>query len=269
MMEDIDLDRLKYCFGSIPMLYDDLRPSYPEAVPSLIFNEFTGEKPAEILEIGTGTGKATALFAAIECKITALDLSQELIDLAQLRLKKYSNITYTVRPFETLETSKLFDIIFSAQAFHWIDQAVGMLKVSQLLKDNGVFALFWYVIRYQASPQLQSIRNVIVANAPIFEEWPDAGDKQFDSFSDHWFHQISSSGNFENPKRTVITSILNYNKERFVNLVGTYAWFQTLSKVKQTRLREQLIEIIGEATKELELPVRTLLITGNKVVSKC
>lgn len=35
-------------------------------------------------------------------------------------------------------------MIYSAQAFHWLDKNIKYKKCHELLKDNGYLVLFWY-----------------------------------------------------------------------------------------------------------------------------
>lgn len=59
---------------------------------------------------------------------------------------KYSNVLVDVVPFEewNCTDNEKYDMIYSAQAFHWIDKKVKYKKCHELLKDNGYHVLFWY-----------------------------------------------------------------------------------------------------------------------------
>lgn len=57
---------------------------------------------------------------------------------------KYSNALVDVVPFEewNCTDNEKYDMIYSAQAFHWIDKKVKYKKCHELLKDNGYLVLF-------------------------------------------------------------------------------------------------------------------------------
>ena len=58
----------------------------------------------------------------------------------------YSNVTIDVAAFEDWINTEdqEYDMIYSAQAFHWINKDVKYQKCYQLLKDKGFLVLFWY-----------------------------------------------------------------------------------------------------------------------------
>lgn len=59
----------------------------------------------------------------------------------------YSNVTIDVASFQdwiNTEDQK-YDMIYSAQAFHWMDKDIKYQKCYELLKDKGYLVLFWYM----------------------------------------------------------------------------------------------------------------------------
>lgn len=66
----------------------------------------------------------------------------------------YSNVTIDVASFEEWKCNEdlKFDLIYSAQAFHWIDKNMKYKKCYELLKDKGYLVLFWYEPTGHKSP---------------------------------------------------------------------------------------------------------------------
>lgn len=131
-------------FNSVATLYDAVRPGYPEA----LFEDVLALSgiPAEgrILEIGCGPGKATLPFARRGYSLLCLELGEELATLARENCRPYPRVEIQTTTFEAWETQeRAFDLVISAQAFHWIPPEVGYLKVQQVLKPSGTMALFW------------------------------------------------------------------------------------------------------------------------------
>jgi hypothetical protein len=58
----------------------------------------------------------------------------------------YSNVTIDVASFEDwiCTEDQKYDMIYSAQAFHWINKDIKYQKCYELLKDKGYLVLFWY-----------------------------------------------------------------------------------------------------------------------------
>lgn len=59
----------------------------------------------------------------------------------------YSNVTIDVASFtDWINTEdQKYDMIYSAQAFHWMDKDIKYQKCYELLKDKGYLVLFWYM----------------------------------------------------------------------------------------------------------------------------
>lgn len=57
-----------------------------------------------------------------------------------------SNVTIDVASSEDwiYTEDQKYDMIYSAQAFHWINKDIKYQKCYELLKDNGYLVLFWY-----------------------------------------------------------------------------------------------------------------------------
>src|SRR5262249_34986086 len=91
------------------------------------------------LEIGAGTGKATMKMAARGLDITALEPSPEMA--AVLRSKGIDPIETT---FESWQLERAaFQLVYAAQALHWVHAADRYERVASALARGGVVALFW------------------------------------------------------------------------------------------------------------------------------
>ena len=83
-------ERLKNSFGKISLIYDEVRPNYPGKLIHDVIEISDIPNGGKVLEIGTGTGKATISFAEKGYAITALDISKEQMDIARKKLSKFS-----------------------------------------------------------------------------------------------------------------------------------------------------------------------------------
>ena len=133
---------LKTTFNTAAVLYEDIRPGYPEKLIQDIINLSDLEDHSRILEVGGGTGKATQPFAERGYELVCLDIGADLIAVARERLRKYPNVSFVQQAFEAWKPEGTFDLIISATAFHWIDPKVRYLKAFQVLKSNGCLAVF-------------------------------------------------------------------------------------------------------------------------------
>ena len=100
-----------------------------------------------ILEIGCGTGRILNLLLQMDCKVTGIDISQEMLDKAS---KKYHNqikngkLTLRNHDFTTDKINDRFDnILMTFYTFNYIlDRPIDFLKnVYNSLKDNGLLLM--------------------------------------------------------------------------------------------------------------------------------
>ena len=124
--------------------YDTFRPSYPSEIVDKIIRTTNITSNSKLLEIGAGSGKATLLFAPHNYEILCVDPGENLVKNGRIKFSEYNKINFVVARFEELDLlPKQYDVVFSAQSFHWIPQPIGYEKCSYILRDNGHLALFW------------------------------------------------------------------------------------------------------------------------------
>lgn len=100
----------------------------------------------KILELGCGTGNYTKLLseALPEARIIAIDISREMIKVAEEKLKG-KNITFLIRDAEKLDLKERFDLITSNAAFQWFEDLEKALKQYRALLRQGAglsFSIF-------------------------------------------------------------------------------------------------------------------------------
>lgn len=131
-------------FDQTAEYYDTFRPSYPKDIIDQIISTTNINEHSKLLEIGAGSGKATALFAPYNFNIHCIEPGENLARNGRIKFSKSDNIKFEVGRFEDINLPlKYYHTIFSAQAFHWIPQPIGYEKCASILKDNGYIALFW------------------------------------------------------------------------------------------------------------------------------
>ena len=98
-------------------------------------------KSQTFLDIGTGTGEIPIALSNSVKEITAIDFSQEMINIAKLKREKLdiNNITFQVQDcYNPSFNDKTFDIITVINLLHLLDKPEQFLNsVKGLLEDNG------------------------------------------------------------------------------------------------------------------------------------
>lgn len=91
------------------------------------------------LEIGCGTGLFTRLFAETGAQILAVDISQDLIDLAKQHEFPLRNVTFRAVPFEDPEIANAgpFDAVIGSSVLHHLEVQAALQRIFGLLKPGG------------------------------------------------------------------------------------------------------------------------------------
>ena len=133
-------------YKGIAEIYDEIRPSYPEELIQDVISKTNLDLKNALLDIGAGTGKATIQFAEKGFSVHAIEIGEDMAEILKEKCVDYPNVSVNVVSFEEWNCPKnlLFDMIYSAQSFHWLDLNVKYKKCHELLKNEGHLVLFWY-----------------------------------------------------------------------------------------------------------------------------
>lgn len=128
-------------FESMAAAYDLGRPGYPDA----LYEDLAAlvPPPASVLEIGAGTGHATAALAARGYRIVALEPGPQLARLARRKVAGRGLVEVLETPFEAWTPGpRRFEMIAAATSFHWLDTDVARQRCAQALDHGGVVAVW-------------------------------------------------------------------------------------------------------------------------------
>ncbi|MGH3942958.1 MAG: methyltransferase domain-containing protein [Pseudonocardiaceae bacterium] len=145
-------------FGEDAEQYDRARPSYPAE----LIDDLVGPAVRRVLDVGCGTGIAARLFAARGCVVLGVEPDARMAALARRH-----GIEVAVAAFESWNPPpEPFDLVYSAQAWHWIDPVIGVAKAGRVLRPGGRFAIFWNT--YVHAPEVQAaFAEVYRRHAPV------------------------------------------------------------------------------------------------------
>ncbi len=134
-------------FDEIVENYDKARPRYPSELFEDIFKYVSEADGKRALEIGAGTGKATAPILDAGYDVTAVELGANMAEFLTERFKGNSSFNVIVDSFENVPLEdESYDLIYAGSAFHWVEAEIGCPKALRLLKSGGAIALFRYNI---------------------------------------------------------------------------------------------------------------------------
>ena len=138
-----DTGNLGGTFDTVVSNYDKMRPGYATELFDTIFNYVPVGENSRVVEVGSGSGQATAPVVKTGCELIAAEYGENFSKLLLEKFKDYPKFSVKTGKFEELDfPSDSFDLIFSATAFHWVPEETGYKKVFDMLKPGGAFARF-------------------------------------------------------------------------------------------------------------------------------
>lgn len=128
-------------FDAAAAAYDQYRPRYPESLFAALRDQ-TGLTPtSRILEVGSGTGKATSSLVSRGWNVLAVEPGGE---MAQMTREKFDRGLFDVEvaTFDEWDPQgRTFDVLFSATAYHWVHPSLRWTKAAQILRPGGYVAV--------------------------------------------------------------------------------------------------------------------------------
>ena len=257
----MDFRKESEMFNQAADYYDRFRPSYPkEIVDSLI--SVTGiSEGANLLEIGSGSGKATELFADKGYQILAVDPGQDLVKLGNERFER-KGVSFEVGRFEEFDLKKqYYDVIYAAQSFHWVPQPAGYEKCAYALKDNGYIALFWNMyILYdnELDKEILELSNRYGGMADFLKE--EDCEKRIGTI----VKGIEDSNLFESP--TVVRQLWkqNYTADEYYGFALTGNRFMAKSDEEKARAYKDIVDLAEKHGGMIERPYLCVLYVAKK-----
>ncbi|MFB9314647.1 class I SAM-dependent methyltransferase [Nocardioides plantarum] len=131
-------------FGSDAEAYDRFRPGYPDSLVDTVLAHADGPV-TRALEVGAGTGKATAGFASRGLVVTAIEPDPGMRAVLATRITQGGwTVDVVDATFETVDLDAVgpVDLLYAAAAFHWTDPATRWSRAAAALRPGGVLAVF-------------------------------------------------------------------------------------------------------------------------------
>ncbi len=142
------MSKIQDTFNEISRKYDSQRkmliPCFDEFYGSCITAADVNNKEPKILDIGAGTGLLSSFLLKRypEARITLIDISEQMLEVAKQRFSENENIIYISEDYTKYESSEEYDLVVSALSIHHLEDSEKKelyKKCYSLLKPNGIF----------------------------------------------------------------------------------------------------------------------------------
>ncbi|MDN5634708.1 MAG: class I SAM-dependent methyltransferase [Brevibacterium sp.] len=114
-------------FGNLAQLYDDVRPSYPDAAIDLVPMNW---KDAQVCDLGAGTGVLSRLLLDRGSQVIAVDPDEAALANNPAR-------SLIGSPVSSALPTGCADVVTVAQAWHWFDETRAAAEIARVLKPGG------------------------------------------------------------------------------------------------------------------------------------
>lgn len=235
-IDTMDWMKQSKSFNKAADYYDVFRPSYPSEVIGCIEANTSLHVASKILEIGAGSGKATELFLNRGYELLCIEPGAQ---LAEIGVQKHRDkkLQYVVTRFEDWEEPrKGNDLVFSAQAYHWVPQPEGYKRCAEVLKPNGHLALFWNFYLCGDSKLDKEVAELCNQYHAFTISSKEEIDRRINSTS----AEISNSGYFEAPSIYKFPWSHKEDVDSFIGFLNTTSSFLVLSKSEQNKFIAEL-----------------------------
>jgi SAM-dependent methyltransferase len=239
-------------FGQVAEVYDRVRPGYPEQLVDDVLGYVDGA-PAPALEVGAGTGKATAAFVARALPVTALEPDPA---MAAVLRRRVAGATVVVAPFEEYRPPHRFGLLYSADAWHWTDPTMRWQRAAQALRERGTLALFWHGDRFVDD-------GVMAAFVEVHDRWaPELAETERLSpppghFTTTWpYTEMISVPQFEDVHVREYPWPLTLSRADYLALQSTRSVYRIMPEEQRAALFDALDRVLPD---EVVLAVTTTL----------
>jgi SAM-dependent methyltransferase len=237
---------LRETFDASAESYDGARPDYPSELFDHLIDVAGLRSEDRLLEIGCGTGKATRPLAERGFHIVALELGENLARVAQRNLADYPNVGVVNSSFEDWDSREaVFDLIYAATSWHWIDQSIRYSKAASLLRPGGTLA-FWsatHAFPEAFDPFFTEIQEVYdkIGESHDGDVWPPRPPEEIEDDSE----EIRTTGMFREVVVRRYVWEITYNAEEYIRLLDTFSSHIAMPPEKRDTLYQEIRQRIA------------------------
>lgn len=249
-------------FGEIADEYDRLRPGYPAA---MVDDVLAAAGPGPVLEVGAGTGKATELFVRRGADLTCIEPDAR---MAAVLRRKFPDAGVVVSTLEEWQPDHEYGLLFSAQAWHWVDQERRAELAWAALAPGGLFAPFWNVFLvldralHAALMQIDE-RHGVAGNASHSRLAADAS--TLGAFEDEWQELRLTSDRFTDFTSRRYESKLAYSSSDYRQFLLTTSTYRMLEPAAAEAVLDETAAVIDAHGGKIEFQIYTDVALARRV----
>ena len=238
--------------------YQSVRPGYPDELIGDIVKVCGISEDSSLLEIGAGSGIATAqLLAKANPHIVALEPGENLAKIAQEQLGDSSKVQVVTDTFENFTAKQKFDSILSFTSFHWLSGEDTIEYVEKLLKFGGTLVVVWNSFLQHQSAVSDAIVDIYSSN--LSDIYPGDNDAKTVNQSalrkvDSRVNSIVSDHRLETIFLKRYLSVYRYNAVTYPKFLATYPKIINLDDARREKFLKEISATVDKFG-EISVPI--------------
>ena len=256
------------CFGQVADAYEEGRLGYPERLVDDVL-DYAGPGCRNAVEVGAGTGKASVQFAARGLELLCLEPDPRMAATLTGRCRSYPGVRVHVARFEDWSPSLGYDLLVSAQAWHWVDPRMRWDGARAALGRGGTLALFWHYYSV-AEPRLRDALRRVNARSGLRElnqmtlaDLPPVPDE--DPEAEPWI-ELRADDRFAGQQTRRYHAEHVFTSRRYCQLISSLSAFRLAQRDQREGLLDATGEVIAGHGGQIELTLVTDLLLARNAV---
>ncbi|GAA4081852.1 class I SAM-dependent methyltransferase [Nonomuraea soli] len=235
-------------FGEAVEQYESARAGYPD---QLISDVLAYAGPGPVLEVGAGSGKASVGFAARGVDLTCVEPDPRMAEVLRGHCPRARIV---VGVFEDFEPDRAFQLLYCAQAWHWVDPERRSDLAHAALAPGGGLALFWNIYSVADPAVHRALAEIDARNGVDGSSLHrySASDLDDDFFARD--HGLAQDRRFTDLEERRYRRSEWYPAERYLDLIRSISAYRILPAGQREALLGDMAGVIGDG---LDLTILT------------
>ena len=239
-------------------VYDTYRPRPPLAVLDILTQLADVLRPALVVDLGSGTGLSTAIWAERAAKVIGVEPSADMRAQAEQRVSGIADPAHVTYQKGYANATGLpdacADIVTCSQSLHWMEPVSTFAEIARILRPGGVFAAYDCDWPPTISWATEQVHQTFVTQLHAAEEAHGFSRDVRSWNKQQHLERMRESGQFRLTKEIVLHNVEQGGAERLVGIELSQGGVATLVKngvsedeIGITALREAAQRAFGDA----------------------
>ena len=212
------------------------------------------------MEIGAGNGIASQeIYNKWRNNLTLIEPGINFCNHLDKIFENVRDIKIENTTFEQYSSEILFDGIFSATAFHWLDLSNKYKKTYEILKDDGLLVLYWNYYGIENSEMENRIQEIYIKYGIGTDDGKNGYRRQLETMESRK-NEIIESKYFKIREDKIFKRVIEYTAEDNIKLLKTFPDHSKLADDFFVEIEER----IKQNGNKIDIRVLTNLIVGIK-----